>query len=481
MSGGQGRNTVLLAAEDPSEMADVTGYLSGLYRVETADSREACLEALGNHRPEAAFVDLAFLLHGMPPDRLTAWGEALRPFRQRQARVPLVVLCRQEQTRQAVSLVRVGADDYLVHPVDAAEVSLVLGNLARKDRLTSELHYLRDRCWKAESRDMVRTYSPLMREVLERAELVAATRATVLITGETGTGKSLLARLIHLHSNRAQAPFVAVHCGSIPDTLVESEFFGHEKGAFTGAERRRLGKFEIAHRGTIFLDEVGTISPAVQIKLLQVLQEGSFSRVGGEAVIQVDARIVAASNTDLRQRAADGTFRSDLYHRLNVFDIGLPPLRERREDIPLLVQSLLTRLEQKYAKEITGVEDEVLEAFLAYSWPGNIREMENLLERACILERGDRLTQASFPAELLSRLGKEIGDVESLASLSLAEARQRVVDDLERRYLSTLLARNQGRIEISAQQAGLTSRQIHNLMTKHGLQRKHFHHPRGSA
>jgi DNA-binding NtrC family response regulator len=462
--------SILVAAAEPATIASVSRHLAGEYRVEAAASRAACLEALAAHRPEAAFVDLPFLCEDG-----RSGAEALAPFRRRHPGLPLVVLCTPDRIRQAVALVQAGAENYLVRPIDPAEAALVLEGLHRRHRMASELSYLRESFWKAEARDLVRTNSEAMRGVLEKVESVAATRATVLISGETGTGKSLLARLIHLHSNRAAAPFLAVHCGSIPDTLVESEFFGHEKGAFTGAERRRLGKFEIAHKGTIFLDEIGTISPAAQIRLLQVLQEGTFSRVGGEATIQVDVRVVAASNTDLAQRMAEGAFRGDLYHRLNVFAIELPPLRERREDIPLLVESLLARLEQSYGKGLTGVEDRVLEALLAYHWPGNIRELENLLERACILERGPRLGAASFPAELLALAGGgRREDAAEALTLPLAEARQRAVDALERRYLAALLSRHQGRMAPSAAQAGLTPRQLRNLLAKHGLSRKDF-------
>ncbi len=465
--------TALVAADDPDTLQQLRAGLKNGFRLEAARSAEECQQALASHRHEILFLDLGLIRPPLDGGGTAAMARALAPFRREQPGFSLVVLCRPEQVRLAVEAVKAGADNYLTLPVEAKEVELVLASLASRRRMATELHYLRESFWKREARELVRTRSELMREIYGKVESVAPTKATVLLTGETGTGKSLMAKLIHMHSNRSQGPFVAVHCGSIPDNLVESELFGHEKGSFTGAERRRLGKFEIADRGTIFLDEIGTMPPPAQVKLLQVLQEGSFSRVGGEATINVDMRVVAASNADLWERVEQGGFRADLFHRLNVFAIELPPLRERAEDIPLLAESLLARLDQKYGKGLTGMDQAVVQALMAYSWPGNIREMENLLERAYILERGERLGMSGFPAEFKGQpAAAVVGD--DLSSLTLAEARRREVERLERRYLTGLLSRNKGRIDLCAQQAGLTTRQLHNLMTKHHLSRQDF-------
>ena len=265
------------------------------------------------------------------------------------------------------------------------------------------------------------------------------------MTGETGSGKGVLAKLIHRQSNRSNGPFIAVHCGAIPETLVESEFFGHEKGAFTGAIRRKMGKFQIADGGTLFLDEIGTISLSTQIKMLQVLQEKTFSRVGGEESVEVDVRLVAATNMDLKKLCRDGLFREDLYFRLNVFSIDVPPLRKRSDDIPMLIDTFLERLNRVHTKDIKGVTPEVLEVLRRYAWPGNIRELENLIERAFILEKGNLLTEESFPAELFSiDTYIEGRQIEELPSLE--DVRQKAVKQVEKRYLGEILALSKGRI-----------------------------------
>ena len=291
--------------------------------------------------------------------------------------------------------------------------------------------------------------------------------------GETGTGKGVLANLIHSHSRRKENSFINVHCGAIPDTLLESELFGHEKGAFTGADRRKLGKFEIAKGGTIFLDEIGTITPAAQIKLLHILQDQIFQRVGGEENITADVRIIAATNTDLKSESEAGNFRKDLYYRLDVFPIEIPPLKERKEDIPHLVNIILSKLKKSFSKEITSLHPSVMEAFMRYSWPGNIREMENLLERACILETSSILTPDSFPSEMID-VDQPLISLTIDTDLSLAEIRKNATENEERRYLRALLKEKKGRINTSALAAGISTRQLHKLMTKYGLRKEEF-------
>jgi transcriptional regulator with GAF, ATPase, and Fis domain len=317
--------------------------------------------------------------------------------------------------------------------------------------------------------------SKAMKAVLEQARTVAPTRATVLLTGETGVGKGVLAKLIHQWSNRTERPFVAVHCGAIPDSLLESELFGHEKGAFTGAHRRKQGKFELADGGTLFLDEVGTITPSVQIKPLDILQERRFHRVGGEEDIEVDIRIVAATNSDLNRMQKEGRFRSDLYHRLNVFPIDIPPLRERKEDVPALVAHLLERLNALYSKEIAGLEPRVQEAFLSYDWPGNVRELENVLERAHILESTVRISAQHVPFEILNTAEKHVAVAMPVGgSKTLAAARTEAVAAAERHYLVEVLAAHQGRIDASARAAGITTRQLRKLLAKYQIRKTDF-------
>ncbi len=350
--------------------------------------------------------------------------------------------------------------------------NLVIDNVAKAVRTRSELEYLREQFWKDESRDIVRTQSPTMQKVFDQIRLVAPTLTTVLLTGETGTGKGVMAKLLHRHSSRSEKPFISVHCGAIPDTLIESELFGHEKGAFTGAIMKKMGVFEIARGGTLFLDEIGTITQSVQIKLLQVLQEKIFTRVGGETTINADVRVIAASNSDLKAAIQDGSFREDLYYRLNVFPIEVPPLRERIEDIPVLVEEFLVKCNLKNNKNIFSVHPSVMAALRKYAWPGNIRELENLVERAHIVEQSRELTPESFPSELFS--GGSTAKIHLNTSLPLAEVRREAVESVERQYLKQLLAEYKGKIDLSALAAGLGVRQMHKLLTKYKIEKGEY-------
>ena len=387
--------------------------------------------------------------------------------------IGIVIIASPDRIQEALLGIRAGARSYLKTPLDPEEVRLVTQEFFEEQILESELDYLRDQFWEADVREFVRTRCDNMKKVYDLVRSVAPTRTTVLLTGETGTGKSLLAKLIHRHSNRREAPFISVHCGAIPDTLLESELFGHEKGAFTGAVRRKLGKFEIASGGTIFLDEIGTLTPSAQVKLLMILQEGLFERVGGETTLKTDVRVVAATNADLKQMAEEKAFRKDLFYRLNVFPIDLPPLRARPGDIPQLVDSFLSRFNGFGSKEVHRVHPAVIKALRQYAWPGNIRELENLIERAYILEQSDTLTPESFPADFFDK-DWQTAEVTIDTSQTLARVRAEGVEEIERRYLKDLLIRHQGRINQSAAEAGITTRQLHKLMKKYGLRKEDF-------
>jgi DNA-binding NtrC family response regulator len=432
-----------------------------------AGLREA-LDLLSQRRSDLIFIDIDLL-----GNDTRYYQKTLQALKQYYPTIEIVAMAARQHIREAVRAVRAGAGGYVARPLDIEEIRHVVECLGNEMIVQSEIDYLRGQFWETDALAFIRTNHPEMKKVYEAVRLVAPTRATVLLIGETGTGKGVLANLIHQHSNRGKGRFIRVHCGAIPETLVESELFGHEKGAFTGAVRRKLGKFEIARQGTIFLDEIGTLSPAVQIKLLQVLQDGTFSRVGGEDLLQTDARVIAAANVDLKAMADQGTFRRDLYFRLNVFPIEIPPLRNRTEDIPDLVDFFLARLNIRMNKSIKGIHPDVMTAMKQYVWPGNIRELENMLERACILETGDFLTSAYFPAELM-------GDGLSPAALSvdagvpINTARRLVLDAFETQYIRDLLAKNRGRINKSALAAGITTRQLHKLMTRYGIDKEEF-------
>ncbi|WP_161635956.1 sigma-54 interaction domain-containing protein [Desulfonatronovibrio hydrogenovorans] len=320
---------------------------------------------------------------------------------------------------------------------------------------------------------LTQTSSPAMQEVFQKANLVAPTSTTVLLTGETGVGKSSLARYIHNRSTRKDHPFAAINCGAIPENLIESELFGHEKGAFTGAINRKAGKFELADQGTVFLDEVGSLSQNAQVKLLSFMQDRTFQRVGGTKDIHVQVRIIAATNADLKSLGQQDKFRQDLMYRLNVFPIEIPPLRERTQDIPAIARDIFVRLKPGFPGPVQEISREVIQAFMDYSWPGNVRELENLIERAFILESSELLTPMSFPPELfVHQAGNETEYIN--IDLPLSEVRRIHLEAIEKQYLQQLLIKNKGRIRNAARQAGIGERQLNKLMGKYGLKTREF-------
>jgi DNA-binding NtrC family response regulator len=438
--------------------------------VDSAATKLRALELLSKKHYDLVFVELDILLADVSDEDCK---EALQPFWQLYPTLEIIVMAPHRHIRKAVKAVKGGASDYLPYPIDPEEVKHVAKGITESIIKQSELNYLRDQFWQADFLELVQTKSLSMKKVFEKIQAVSPTKSTVLLTGDTGTGKSVLAKLIHQHSNRRDAQFISVHCGAIPDTLVESEMFGHEKGAFTGAIKRKLGKFEIANGGTIFLDEIGTITPSAQIKLLQVLQDGTFQRVGGEEILKTDVRVIAATNADLKNMCDEGRFRKDLYYRLNVFPIAIPALSERIEDIPLFIESFLRNLNNFSLKNINSTHPQVIEAFSRYSWPGNIRELENLIERAYILETSARLTPESFPRELFESDSNPVF-IPSSETLTLTQARQRGVEEVERNYLKDVLAHHKGKIGDSAKAAGISTRQLNKLMNKHGIRKEEF-------
>ena len=421
-------------------------------------------------RYEFLFMDITMLTDSTPHNN---YRKSMEEFFRIFPTAEIIVMSPPAAIREAVMAVKAGAGNYLTYPINPEEVKLVTDTIRESIIVQSELDYHRRQSWQEQVLDLDRTKNPVMNTVLGKIRSVAATKSTVLLEGETGTGKSILAKLIHLQSNRSDGPFISVHCGAIPDTLIESELFGHEKGAFTGAHRRKLGKFEIAKNGTIFLDEIGTISPSAQIKLLHILQDGTFQRLGGEETLEANARVIAATNTNLKQLCVEDRFRKDLYYRLNVFPIELPPLRQRREDIELIALGFLGRLNRKYAKDIHDIHPLVLDVFDNYSWPGNIRELENLIERAYILETTSRLTPDSFPQELFSSEHPS-PLLKMNTAITLSETRQQALSHIEYRYLSEVLSFSKGRIKDAALVAGVTPRQLHKLMKKSGLKKEDF-------
>ena len=451
-------------------VSSVKESLQDVYGIGYSSQITEALEVLRNHLYEFVFVDIEILQRTAAG---SSYSAVFQTFSLVNPNISIVVMAEPALVGEAVKIVKEGAGSYITYPLVLDEVKLVVNSIAEQARAESELDYLRDQVWQEDEFDLLQTKSPSMKTVYEKIRAVASTKSTVLLTGDTGTGKGFTARFIHKLSLRKNERFIEVHCGAIPDTLVESEMFGHEKGAFTGAIKRKLGKFEIAKKGTIFLDEISTIAPSTQVKLLQVLQNGITHRVGSEEEIHADVRIIAATNADLKQLCDEKLFRSDLYYRLNVFPIELPLLKERKEDIPKLVELFLAKLNAFHSKGISGVHPQVLEAFLAYSWPGNIRELENIMERAYILEIGSVLRPENFPVELFMQQAEVIPGTINPA-LTLSQVRQQEMDRIEQTYLDLLLKKCNGKINMTAAAAGITTRQLHKLMKKHTLRKEDY-------
>ena len=463
-------NSILVTTAHQQTIQTIRSCFQSDYRVDNTATKSRALEFLTKNRYDLVFIELDILLADVSDED---YRGALRLFWQVYPSIEIVVMAPHRLIRKAVRAVKAGASDYLPYPIDPEEVKHIAEGINESIIKQSELNYLRDQFWQVDSQELVKTKSLSMKKVFDNIRSVSPTKSTVMLIGDTGTGKSVLAKLIHQHSNRRDAQFISAHCGAIPDTLVESEMFGHEKGAFTGAIKRKLGKFEIADGGTIFLDEIGTITPAAQIKLLQVLQDGTFQRVGGEEVLKTDVRVIAATNADLKKMCEEGQFRKDLYYRLNVFPIEIPALSERIEDIPLFVETFLGKLNNYSSKNIPSAHPLVLEAFSRYSWPGNIRELENLIERAHILETSSQLTPESFPNELFEFDSNPVF-IPSSETLTLTQARQRGVEEVERNYLKDVLTRHKGKIGESAEAAGISTRQLNKLMNKYGIRKEEF-------
>ncbi|MCK9230181.1 MAG: sigma-54 dependent transcriptional regulator [Syntrophales bacterium] len=467
------KSFLVLADQDAYQQIAASFRSRPQTRIDHASDQAAALHLLQRHRHDLVFIDLDMLRKSSPDGN---YKGAMQLYWVAYPDIEIIVMAPQAMIREAVLVVKEGASNYLTYPLNTDEVKYVTESLYESIIVQSTLDYMQSQFWEGDALELIQTRSPAVMKLLDKVRSVAVTNSTVLISGETGTGKGVLAKLIHRHSNRKKGQFISVHCGAIPESLLESELFGHERGAFTGAVRRQMGKFEIAHGGTVFLDEIGTISLAAQIRLLQVLQDGIFSRVGGEEALEADVRVIAATNIDLRKLINEGQFRRDLYYRLNVFPIEMPPLRDRREDIPLLVSFFLKKLNKFSTKVIHDVHPDVLAAFQEYSWPGNIRELQNLIERAHIIETSPVLTPESFPGELFDTDGPSpTFTVDTFTTL--ADTRRRAVEAVEKRYLQDLLTEEGGSIKETARRAGITTRQISKLMKRHGFRKEYFKPP----
>ena len=392
------------------------------YTVETAADGFKALAKFSELSPDVVLTDLK--MPGM--DGL----ELLARLGESGSDAVILVMTAFGAVETAVSAMKAGAADYLTKPLDMNELLLVLERELERQRLRREAGQLRARLAERYSFDNIVGNAPPMQAVFKVISQVASSRASVLISGESGTGKELIASALHQHSPRANKPFIRLHCAALAESLLESELFGHERGSFTGAVGRREGRFFQADGGTLFLDEIGEISPAVQVKLLRFLQEHEFERVGGNDTIRVDVRVIAATNRDLKAEIAKGRFREDLYYRLNVINVEMPPLRDRQSDVPLLASFFLKRYAKENAKAIQGFDDESLARLSGYDWPGNVRELENVIERAVVLCGDDKITPLELPPNVapvrnphaIRIPGSTLEEIERHAILSALEA-----------------------------------------------------------
>ena len=399
--------------------------------------------------------------------------ELLKAFKQAQPDVEVIMMTAHATVETALESVRAGAYDYLTKPFGRIEdLRLAVARAADRRSLRKRTAVLESALSTNSRFEGITGQSPAMRAVFKMVETVSNSTATVLIQGESGTGKELVAQAIHFRSPRRSRPFVTVNCSALSETLLESELFGHLKGSFTGAVSNKKGLFEAANGSTLFLDEIGDVSPAMQVRLLRALQEGEIKPVGANDTVHVDVRVVAATHVDLRKAIEQGKFREDLFYRLNVINLRLPPLRERPDDVALLAQHFVVLYGEKSGKKLSGLTHEALELLTRYSWPGNVRELENVIERAAILCGGASIGVEELPQELheTKRPGSD-ADISSLVHLPFAQAKALSISAFERRYLSTVMERAVGNVSHAAAAAGMDRSNFRRLLKDHGLVR----------
>ena len=424
------------------------------YSVDTAASGHEAVEKSRLRDYAIYFVDLK-MPGGMDGIETMMQIRTLRPD------ASIIIITAYATVDTAITAMKEGAQEYIVKPCNPEEISLLVNRIIKVKNLQRENTILRKKLTRQYVVHDIISKNPRMREILALCHEVASLRSTVLIQGESGTGKEMVARAIHNSGDRASKPLVTVSCAALAETLLESELFGYEKGAFTGAEQQRRGKFEMAEGGTIFLDEIGDIPPKLQVDLLRVLQERSFYRVGGSQEVRVDVRVIAATNMILHQAVADGKFREDLYYRLNVIEIRIPPLRERREDIPLLASHFVDRLAHELSKDIGEISEGALKLLMDYNWPGNVRELENAVERAMVTCRNHVLTEDSFSFLALN----------GIAGKAWAAPAGMTLQEMEKVLIVSTLHRTNGNIKESAAILGIDRSTLYEKIKRYEIPR----------
>ena len=418
------------------------------YRVDTADEANSALKKLQENPWDIILLDIK--MPGMDGIELQ------HRIKQIDQNIVTIIITAYAAVDTAIQALKDGAFDYVTKPIDPDDLSRLIRNAVEKRRLVTENMQLRQQIAELLPPDEVVGESPAMKKVMEMVNTVAKTDSTVMILGESGTGKELIARAIHSRSSRRYFPIITINCGAYPEGLLESELFGHEKGSFTGAMYRRMGKLEMADKGTLFLDEIGNISEKMQMDLLRVIETKKFTRLGGDKTIDVDFRVISATNKDLEKAIKEGSFREDLYYRLNVFSIVLPPLRERRTDIPLIAKYFLTKYAQSMNKNVIDFSPQAMEMFSGYDWPGNIREVRNVVERAMVVAKGNQIQVEDlsfpFPSQSMPFVGESL-------------------EDVEKNHIEKILNQTKGNIAQAAEILKISRLTIYNKIEKYHLKR----------
>lgn len=456
MRQGPANNIQVLVVDDEKVMREGCSriLLNEGYKVFTADCGEGAIEKFDREPFDLVLLDL----------KLPGMGgiETLRRLKEMEPGLTILIMTGYPSIESAVKAIKLGAYDYITKPFDPDTLRIAVNRALERKNLVAENHHLRQQLKARDETDIIIGQSEAMRNIYELVRRTAPTDSTVLITGESGTGKELIARAIHDYSLREEREFVTVDCSALVETLLESELFGHVKGSFTGAIQAKYGSFELANGGTFFFDEIGNLSLDIQAKLLRVIQEKEIKPVGSERTIKVDVRIIAATNQDLKQSIAKKTFREDLYYRLNVVPVHIPPLRERKEDIPLLVNHFLKKYNRKREVPITKVESETMKLLMSYDWPGNVRELENGIERALILEDGDALLPSCFPWLVEKRQMR----------VPVGNGKIYSLEELEKKHIARVLGETKGHKGKTANLLGIDRKTLYQKIKKYGLDGK---------
>jgi len=445
------RTSILIVDDDHAHRTMLRTLIKGWgYSVNEADDGSTAIELVKEGPYDLILMDIRMIkVSGL---------EALAKIKAINPSIPIIIMTAYSSVESAVEALKNGAYDYLTKPLDFDELKIAISRSMDHTRLKEENRILKENLGRFDSGDIIGR-SPVMVSLMETVAQVAASEATILITGESGTGKEVIAGAIHSNSPRSRSPFIKLNCAAITETLLESELFGHEKGSFTGAYRRKEGRFRQAHGGSIFLDEVSEMSLAMQAKLLRVLQEKEFTRVGGEEILRVDVRLIAATNKDLAKEIETKRFREDLYYRLNVVALRVPPLRERKEDIPLLAQHFLSSFSEKNQKPIKGFTPKAMDRLIRYNWPGNVRELMNAVERGVVLSRADYIDDTDMP--FFSDDGEEAKGTDIPMDMPLEE--------MERTTILRTLESVSGNKSEAARRLGITRRTLHQKLKKYGV------------